>query len=391
MGESGHGEPVFDVLLRISHYASIAVDLALYAIAFRDSRASREVLRIEDTIDSDVSKIVAGTAVAVRAPSQAKIAVGVVALASALDKISDAAGDLAGLVLRGIPIHKFVAASSVCCGEAVALVKVRRKPEEQPSLIDILLIRRSGSYILSPQWSDVREGDTIVVRGPLEEVEELARKVGYSIYSQLSTGTAALVSAVAGDDLSASILQIKSLARLMLDLSFHSLLYNDLWAAREVLRLEDEVDSLYYKALGYAFAAGNPAAADEMVSIAVFLSAMESLADAAASIANLVAEGRVSELLVETVEEAEEAYIKVEATRRLEGRKLGDLDLEGIGVIPVAVKGKLAVVLPVPRDYILHSGDILIVKYYKNEEDEVEKQLEDMGFRIIPPEALEEE
>ena len=294
-------------------------------------------------------------------------------------------------MLRGVPIHKFVAASSVCCGEAVALVKVRRKPEEQPSLIDILLIRRSSSYILSPQWSDVRKGDTIVVRGPLEEVEELARKVGYSIYSQLSTGTAALVSAVAGDDLSASILQIKSLARLMLDLSFHSLLYNDLWAAREVLRLEDEVDSLYYKSLGYAFAAGNPAAADEMVAIAVFLSAMESLADAAASIANLVAEGRVSELLVETVEEAEEAYIKVEATRRLEGRRLGDLDLESIGVIPVVVKGKLAVVLPVPRDYILHSGDILIVKYYKNEEDGVEKQLEDLGFRIIPPETLEEE
>jgi uncharacterized protein with PhoU and TrkA domain len=390
VGERGSEEPVFDILLQVSHYASIAVDLALYALAFQDVRAAREVLRIENIIDDDMSRIVAGTAVAIRSPNQADIAVGIVSLASALDKVSDAAGDLAGLVLRGIPIHKFVRASSVCCGEAVALVKVHRKPEHQPSLIDILLARRDGEYILSPSWSDVEEGDTIVVRGPIEELDELARSVGYSIYSQLSSGTPALVAAIAGDDLSSAMLHLKSLARLMLDLAFHSLLYGDLWAAREVLRLEEDADSLYYRAIAYAFAAGDPSAAEEMVSIATFLSSMELIADAASSIANLVVEGRVTEFLVETIEEAEEAYLKLEATSTLEGRKISDLDLESMGVMPVAVRSRDTAILPVPRDYTIRAGDILIIKYYKGEDD-VSSRLEGLGFKIIPPEPPEEE
>jgi len=390
VGEHGLGEPVFEVLKRLAHYSSIAVDLSLYAIAFRDVRASREVLRIEDTIDGDVSKIVAGTAVAVRAPSQADIAVGAVSLASALDKVSDAAGDLAGMVLRGIPIHKFVAASSVCCGEAVALVKVRAKPSGKPPLIDILLLRRGDRYVLSPSWDEVSVGDTIVVRGPLEEVEELARLVNYSIYSQLSAGTPALISAVAGDDLSAAILQAKSIARLMLDMAFHSLLYNDVWAAREVSRLEDEIDELYYRALGYSYAAGNPSAAEEMVSIAVFLDAMESLADAAASIARLVIDGRVSELLIETVEESEEAYIKLEVTHEAAGRRLAELDLESLGVLPVAIRSRYTAVLPVPRDYTLQAGDVIFAKYYRGEGDPLES-LRPLGLQVIPPERGEED
>ncbi|MEB2836602.1 MAG: hypothetical protein GSR80_001773 [Desulfurococcales archaeon] len=378
-------KPVSELLSLAAHYTSVAVDLALYTLASRDQLAAREVLRLERAIDDYLSDIIAGTALAIRAPSQTGLAIGIVVLAEAFDKISDAAGDLAGLVLRGLPVHKFVSASSVCCGEVVTLVRVNRKPLEMPSLVDLLLLRRDGEYRISPEWSDVREGDIVVIRGPLEEAEEFSRAVGYSIYSQLSRGTPALISAIAGDDLSNAVLQIKSLARLMLDLALHSLLYNDKALAREVLRLEDEADSLYIKGLEAAFAAGNPAASEEMVSIAVFIKSMESIADAATMIANITIEGLVSDFLVETMEEAEEAYLKLLVGEELEGKTINELGLEDDGFLPVAVRSGSTLILPVPRDYKVKAGDLIIVKYYQPEGGDPTEALEAKGYKVIPP------
>jgi uncharacterized protein with PhoU and TrkA domain len=388
--EKSGERPVSEVLSLITHYSSVAVDLALYSLASQDIHAAREVLRLERAIDEYIDEIIAGVSLAVRGPSQARLAVGIVLLSEALDKISDASGDLAGMVLKGVPIHKFIGAASVCCGEVVALIKVREKPSNVPSLVGTLLLRRGDEYRLLPELEDIQPGDILIVRGPLEEVEEFARSVGYSIYSQLSIGTPALISAIAGDDLSGAILQMKSLARLMLDLAFHSLLYNDASTAREVVRLEDEADELYMKGLTAAFAAGNPAASEEMASIAVFLKSMESLADAATMIANLVLEDMVSGFLVETVEEAEEAYLKVMITEKLDGKTLGELKLEDKGFLPVALKTSSTLILPVPREYRLRAGDILIVKYYPPETGDVFNELESEGFKVIPPSIQEE-
>ncbi|MEB3816616.1 MAG: hypothetical protein LRS46_01545 [Desulfurococcales archaeon] len=378
-------KPVFNLLSDVTHYSSVAVDLALYTLASNDVEAAREVLMIERTIDDYLSEIIAGISLAVRGPSQAGLAIGAVTLAEALDKISDAAADLAGLTLRGLGIHKFVAAASVCCDEIVALVRVRRKPETIRSAVDVLLARKGSEYILAPELDKAVDSDVLVVRGPLEEVEELARTLGDSIYPQLSKGTSALVSAIAGDELSSAILQLKSLARLMLDLAFHSLLYSDKSTAREVLRLEDEADELYIRGLSAAFAAGNPSASDEMVSIAVFMKSMESLADAATLIAGLVTNDMVSELLIETVEEAEEAYVKLLVTEDLAGRSIGELRLEDKGILPVAIRTGSTLILPVPRAYRLNAGDVIIVKYYQGSAVDVLKSLEERGFRVILP------
>ena len=380
-------EHALSVITRIMQYTSIAVDLALYSVAFYDREAALEVLRLESHIDEDCHKLSSRLLLAVRSPTQSPIALGIMRLASALDTASDAAGDLAGIVLKGIPVHKLIRAAVNCCGEVVALIKLKRPVATQPSLIDVLLAKRENRYLLGPEWDELRVGDTIVVRGPLEEVEDLALEAGYDLRHQLRTSAPIVAAAIAGDELSSSLLHLKSAARLTLDLAFHALVANDRELAEEVFKLEDEIDDLYIDVLEKTYSAANPILAKEYASVAIFAKSMESLGDAAAVIARLIVEGEDSEFLALVSGKGEEAFVKLEASTEVKGRHLASIPLQDLGLIPVAIRRSGLLMLPIPLDMELREGDIIIAKYYRPSDPDMERKvlvaLESIGFRVL--------
>jgi len=379
-------ESALNIITRIMKYTSIAIDLALYSVAFYDREAAQEVLKLESHIDEDIHKLIYKLLLAIRSPSQSPIALGMIRLATALDTASDAAGDLAGMVLKGIPAHRLIRAAVNCCEEVVSLIKLKRPIATQPAIIDILLAKRGNKYLLGPEWKELKVGDIIVVRGPLEEVEDLALETGYDLRFQLRTSAPIVAAAIAGDELSSSILHLKSAARLTLDLAFHALISNDKGLAEEVFKLEDEIDDLYIDVLKKIYGAANPPMADEYVSLSIFAKSMESLGDAAAIIARLIVEGENSEFIALVSGESEEAFLKIEATDEIEGKHLASIPLQDLGFIPVAVRRSGILILPIPLNIELRRGDELIVKYYKPSERDMERKLEkaieSLGFRI---------
>ncbi len=380
------GESAYDILKALRFYTSIAVDLALYSTAFMDSVAAYEVLRLEDRIDEYYKRLIARIAIAVRSPEDEKLAIGAYELASALDKASDAAGDLASLVLGGRPIHKFVRATINCCGEVISLVEVKRPITRPPSLADLLMLKRGGTYRLAPSWSEVRPGDIIVARGPMDEILDIVREAGGEVAVELLRSTPSWQAAVGGDDFITTLIQVKSVARLMLDLALHSLASNDRQAAAEVLELEDLLDSLYTEALRVSYAVSSPGLAEEYVSVAVFAKSMESIGDAATKIARLVAEGENSEFLERIASEAEEAYVKLEVARGAAGKSVQELGLADMGLTLVALRRGTMWLLPVPGNAVLAEGDVIIAKYYVPDDPRVEEEmlarLESLGLRV---------
>jgi uncharacterized protein with PhoU and TrkA domain len=380
-------EHALSVISRIMQYTSIAVDLALYSVAFYDKEAALEVLRLENRIDEDCHKLFSKLLLAVRAPRESPLALGIMRLATALDTASDAAGDLAGIVLKEVPVHKLVRADVNCCGEVVTLIKLRRPIATQPSLVDILLAKRGSMYILGPSWDDLKVGDVLVVRGPLEEVEDLAREAGYDLRHQLKTFAPIVAAAIAGDELSSSLLHLKSAARLTLDLAFQALTSNDVELADEVLKLEDEIDDLYLTVLEKTYSATNPILSKEYASIAIFAKSMESLGDAAAIIARLIIEGEDSEFLAMVSGKSEEGFVKLEVSKELRGKHLASIPLQDLGLIPLAIRRSGLLILPIPLDLELREGDIIIAKYYRPSDVSLERKLlisiEGLGFRIL--------
>ncbi len=383
------GGSVRDLVKQAKYYSSIAVDLALYSLASGSRVAALEALRIERIVDGIVGDLIARASLAVRSPDESGLAVSIAGVAMAFDKITDAAGDLAGLVIRGYPVHDYVRGAVNCCGEVIRLIRSSRDMESIEANVDVLLVRRGDTYHLAPETRGIREGDLVVVRGTPEEVAEVARLLEEP-GERAPFREPALLAALAGDELASSLIKMRTLARHMLDLSFHALIYSDASLARLVPELEDEVDTLYHEVLEDSYAASHPSLAREMVSIAIFADAVETLADAATIIARIASDKRLeeySEFLGEAVEEAEEGYARLEATEALDGVPLASLRLPRQGVTVLAVKNGDRWIVPVPQDYRLRRGDIVLVKYYKEageeEDEEVLSALERAGFRVL--------
>ncbi|MCX8195742.1 MAG: hypothetical protein N3F67_01460 [Acidilobaceae archaeon] len=350
-----------DLLVGLRLYSSVSIDLSMYTLAFGDRTAAVEVLRIEEDIDELFKEVIAKLILAFRDRSREPEAIGLVDLASALDTISNAAGDLASVALRGYPPHPYVTAA-ICHGESVGLIKSRKGIDRVPARVDVLLLKRGESYEIAPPSVKVMPGDVIVARGPLEELAKLAIELGEEGYAGEKCVIEARLQASAGDQLASMILSLKALSRSMLDLAFYSLLHNDMSIAETVKEMKDYANKAYFELLETVLNSSYPGRAHEMVSLVVFVKGMEEISDAALRIANVVRMKHHSPVLSQVMREGEEAYLRVKVMRRA---SLGELGLEERGFIPIAVGRGGDWSAPLLPESSIEEGDELILKYYR--------------------------
>jgi uncharacterized protein with PhoU and TrkA domain len=340
-------------------------------------------LKLESKIDEYHRRLVALTSMAVRSPSEAHIAMGVYDVAHSLDMISDAAGDLASTVIMGYPTITYLSAAINCCDEILAVVNARRSSSIAGEAVDLLLVKKGEMYVLAPDDTSLEAGDLAVVRGTMEEVKELALRVGdLSTARKLEEANVAVAIASIGDDLASRLIRLRSLPRQMLDLAFHALIYDSKSLAELVADMEDAVDRLYLETLEYSYRASNPKIAPEMVSLAVFARSMEIVADAAARVSDVVMKGYNSVFLEETMEEAEEAYLALRVGPRASNATVKSLGLKELGVVVLALGREGRWVTPVKPENVLREGDLLLVKYYRGEgvEEKLMPTLKDLGL-----------
>lgn len=381
----GYGESIRDILIRLRYYASIAPDLSLYSLAFHDTEIAREVLRIEDEVDELYKRLIARMIVALRSLDEAPVATGLMAVSSALDTITDASADIATLVFKGYPAHPYITAI-ICHGEAVYPIRSNKGISKLPARVDILAVKRGGRYEVAPVTESIMEGDLLVVRGPIDEVVQLAEALESPI-PIVKCGVELQVQAMGGDPLASTLLALKSTSRVMVDLAFYSLLNNDVEIAETVAEMEEYSDRLYHELLEYIVSSSYPGRARDMVSLLVLSKSLEELSDAAMRIANTVRFGQNAPVLAIAVREGEEAYVRV----RVEVDDiitLESLDLEDKGFIP------LALYKPKVRDWItrltpttpIERGDELILKYYRGSpsvERHMMEELESLKLRLV--------
>ena len=382
-GGMQRAESAREILLKVKQYASIAVDLSLYSMAFKDKEAAVEVLKLEDKIDEYHRRLVTLTSMAVRSPSEANIAAGIYDIAHSLDMLSDAAGDIASAVLMGYPTIHYLSAAINCCDEILAVVNVRKPSSSVSEAVDLLLVKKEGAYVLAPEDASLDAGDLVIVRGTLEEVKDLALRVGdTATAAKLEEANVAVAIANIGDDLASRLIRLRSLPRQMLDLAFHALIYDSKSLAELVADMEDAVDRLYLEVVEYSYRASNPKIAPEMVSLAVFSRSMEMVADAAARISKVVVEGYNSVFLEETIEESEEAYLALRVGPEASGKTLRELGLNELGVVVLALGREGKWVTPVKPERLLKEGDLLLVKYYRGTEAEEQllNQMRSLGL-----------
>ena len=176
---------VREALTEMKDLSEIMIDLAYSAALFHSRELAEEVLELEKRVDYLAYMLDMNAMLAARDAEDAESLIGVATVAAATDKISDAAADIAIIVLKEIGIHPIVREAFEKVEERLARAEVKstsffvNKKLGDLELaakigVDIIAIRRRKDWIIDPSEDEaILEGDVLIARGAPLGVDEL--------------------------------------------------------------------------------------------------------------------------------------------------------------------------------------------------------------------------
>jgi uncharacterized protein with PhoU and TrkA domain len=176
---------VREALTEMKDLSEIMIDLAYSAALFHSRELAEEVLELEKRVDYLAYMLDMNAMLAARDAEDAEDLIGVTNVAAATDKISDAAADIATIVLKEIGIHPIVREAFEKVEERLARAEVKptsifiskRVGELELAAkigVDIIAIRRQKEWIINPSEDEtILEGDVLIARGAPLGVDEL--------------------------------------------------------------------------------------------------------------------------------------------------------------------------------------------------------------------------
>lgn len=184
---------VRDLITQMKDLSELMIDLAYSAALFNSRPLAEEVIEMERRVDDLAYRLDMSAMIAARDPKDAESLVAVSVVASAADKISDAAGDIATIVLKEIGVHPLVREAFEKVEERLTRVEIQegsvwankslRDLELSAKMgVDIIAIRRNKDFIINPEKDElVLAGDVVIARGAPMGIEEFERLAGRTV------------------------------------------------------------------------------------------------------------------------------------------------------------------------------------------------------------------
>jgi uncharacterized protein with PhoU and TrkA domain len=187
---------VRDALTEMKDLSEIMIDLAYSAALFHNRELAEEVLELEERVDYLAYMLNMNLMLAARDAEDAEALVGISAVASATNEVSDAAADIASLVLQDIGIHPIVREAFEKMEERLARAEVMpssilsaKKLGELDLAarigVDVIAIRRGKRWLIDPDEDEaLLSRDIVFARGAPLGVERL-RKLASGVTNEL--------------------------------------------------------------------------------------------------------------------------------------------------------------------------------------------------------------
>ncbi len=366
---------VKDLLVESKDAAELMVDLAYAAVFFDEEKLAREVERLEERMNGNLRRLRTMAMLAARSPEDAESMAGVLWIADAIEKIADAASDIARVVGARLGIPDALRPDLRHADEVSGRVKVREEaPAIGRTLRDLSLPTETGMWVMAirsgmdwefdPGPDDiVSEGDVLLFRGPEEGVNLIRELMGARPMPAMPESDAPPLSEL---DRAVDILvEMKDLSEAAVGLAYSSLLFNNRALAAEVGTLEARSDILHDELESWVLRAApearNP---DELRGLLRLAYASETICDAARDLTWYVEHGEPLHPVVQmALEETEEtsAETVVERGSRADGHSLKELRVETeTGMFVLAVQRGSRWIYRPRAGFQLREGDRLI-------------------------------
>jgi uncharacterized protein with PhoU and TrkA domain len=177
---------VRETLILMKDISELMIDLAYSAALFDSRELAEEVMELESKMDSLVYVLNMNLMLAARDKDDAESLAGVAKVGSLTNSISDAAADIAGIVLHDIGIHPIVrevfqrteehlararvAETSILAGKTVNDLDLAAEVGA-----DIIAIRRGRHWLVNPEKEMVLPEDVLVARGTASGLERVVK------------------------------------------------------------------------------------------------------------------------------------------------------------------------------------------------------------------------
>ncbi len=368
---------VKDLLVEMKDTAELLINLSYSALLANDEELAREVLRLEERMD--VLELRAGMSLlmAARNPTDAERLAPVIGIVAATDTISDAAGDIAKVIREDIQVPEAMRAA---LPEAEELL-VRGVTESTSSYagrtlkdinlesetgVRVIALRRGQEWLFNPgPETHLNADDVVIMRGPAPGIDRVYETVTGTPYQPPPDPPSHI------DDLGRAvdtIVHMKDLSELAVDLAYSSVLFGSAELAEEVRNIEVEVDALRSRFEAWVLEAAADAPDPVQLRGLIHLgTSTETISDAAVEIS----EGALREIDVHpvvslAVQESDELLTRIEvaADSALAGVAIDDgmpnVD-PAIAVIAVRRPNEGWIIVG-DASLTINPGDILIAK-----------------------------
>ena len=366
---------VKDLLAEAKDVSELMVDLAYAAVFFNDDDLADEVDNLQRELSWYLRNLRQVAMLAARSPEDAEQMGVVLHIAAAMEKMGDAASDIARVVQARLGIPSALRPDLRHADEIVGRVRIRdgamvvgqslrdlRLPSETGMWL--LAIRRGETWDYDPDADSVLSGgDVLLYQGPEEGVALIREVAGAPALPEPPDHEGPVLSEL---DRAVDILvEMKNSAEVAVGLAYSCLLLKEPALAAEVGSLEARSDALHDEMESWVLKAAPEARhTDELRGLLRLASAGEMIFDAARDMTWPVENGEelhpVIQLALEESEEVASETI-VQAGSPADGRSLKDLRLETeTGMFVLAVqRGRRWIYRPRPS-LTLQSGDRLI-------------------------------
>ncbi len=360
------GKNVKDVLAEMKDTSELMVDLAYSAVLFKNREIADEVFELEEKMNFLEYHGRIALMLSARNPEEAEELVGVLQIVDAAEKISNAAKGIARVLLEDIGLpdrtglpeaEETVMKAEISDDSEYSGKTLKEINLETETGVRIIAIRRDEEWILDPNRENrLLRGDIIFGRGPKEGVDRVYKKsTGKKRKTEKSVSKNV-------EDIAETIVEMKNISELSIDLGYSAALFNNKEIASEVRALESEADRLMREVeIKVLESKADPKQTRGLFHIAL---SSETITDAALEMADSVMRGiEPHSVFREAIEESNEIVtrVEIEGKSKLDGKKIGDIQLETkTGMHVIAIRRTDEWVYNPGKNTYIEKGDIVI-------------------------------
>jgi len=245
------------VLVEMKDISSSMLDLAYSAVLYSNPEIANEVFRQEEKMHSLLYKLRISIMLATRSLEDALEFAGILQIASAAEKISNAAGDIAK-VATAVDIRSYLDREDF----EEAILNVRIKPSsvlkdkalkdlqlETETGMHVLVVKRGTQWLYSPDKDErLREGDLVITSGPTEGIPAFCKLATCMEYKGPVREEGAEEEEIKRKTLTEEIADLladmKNISELMVGLAYSAATFHSNEIAQEVRNLEEAMDRM---------------------------------------------------------------------------------------------------------------------------------------------------